>query len=182
MLNKALVFVNETGIEMLTARNLASALNISTAPIYSIFSSLQELKDEVMRMGINLLIQYTSNNSCENEMLNIGIGYIRFSRDYSKLYRSMFLSGNNYKELADEFDQIVLEKFKANPWTANYTPEEINMTMEQMRYIISGMAALISNQLVPPPSDEEIVAKISKTALSMARCIQFEKELLKNEA
>ncbi|MGL5057988.1 MAG: TetR/AcrR family transcriptional regulator, partial [Fusobacteriaceae bacterium] len=56
--NKAYEIFEKYGLEEITARNLAKALNASPAPIYSCYTSMDELKEELINRAKELFLEY----------------------------------------------------------------------------------------------------------------------------
>ena len=98
--------VTEQGLDALSIRKTAEKLGSSQAPVYSCFSSKDEL-EQTLRLEIKsmLMSNYTSKHYTESYALNMAIGFVLFARDYSQLFRSLFLKRSDFKIIYQEFSQ-----------------------------------------------------------------------------
>ncbi len=114
IINKAFEMLEKKGLEDITARNLAKALKSSPAPIYGFFSSMDELKKELIDRAKDLFLDYVKREKTELPFLNIGVGIVTFAREEKQLFRSIFLRENSYAGLIQEFKEIIQEEIAAD--------------------------------------------------------------------
>jgi AcrR family transcriptional regulator len=88
--------VRKNGWEGLTVTAVAKQMGCSTMPIYSHFDSLEMLKDEVVRKGWALIIDYESKQYTGDVWVDQAIGYVRFAQKEKNLFICMF-DGRNLK-------------------------------------------------------------------------------------
>ncbi len=124
IVNKAFELLEKKGLEYITARNLAKALKSSPAPIYGFFNSMDELKKELIDRAKDLFLDYVTREETDLPFLNIGVGIVKFARDESQLFRSIFLRENSYAGLIQEFKEITEREIKKDE-RFNDLPEEI---------------------------------------------------------
>ena len=105
--NKAYELFKINGLNKITARELAKALQCSSAPIYASYLSMDELKDELIERAKDSFIFYIKNNETEMALLNIGLGICKFAREEKQLFTTIFLRDVSYKDLISEFHDIV---------------------------------------------------------------------------
>ena len=85
--------VRKFGSDFLTARNLAAALEISTAPIFTAFSSIDEVMDAVISRAYALYSEYiTEGLSSPVPFKAAGMKYIQFAKDEPELFRLLFMN------------------------------------------------------------------------------------------
>ena len=85
--------VREEGIEALTARALAKGLGISTAPLFTAFTGIDEIRDEVINRAYALYCTYIAEGmKSDIPFKGAGLGYIRFAKDEPRLFNLLFMS------------------------------------------------------------------------------------------
>ena len=125
--------IREQGHEALTVRNLAAFMGCSTQPIMYQFPETGVLKELAYRKA--------------EDLLEIGLRYIRFAEEEPQLFKFLFQSGR--------FSGFTLEELIRAPETsgviaavvaeANLTPEEAISFFEPLAALVHGYASLIAN-------------------------------------
>lgn len=88
-----LKIVEERGIGILTARELAQSLGTTVAPIFVHYTSMEELKQAVRMMAQNIYREYLRRGLSEKiPFLGLGMQYIAFAKEKPELYYFLFLS------------------------------------------------------------------------------------------
>jgi len=163
VIEAALEIVQEDGLKNLTARHIAKRLDCSTTPVYSTFKNMAELEGEVMRKARDLLIEYTQKEYSETPFLNMGVGFVLFSRENKNLYRELFLSGDRFVKTINELDDIMLEMLMQDP-QYNDLPDDLRrVLLVKMWTFTHGMASLICADLLKDDSYEYIMKLLSET-------------------
>lgn len=101
--------VRENGADGLNARLIAKKLNCSTQPIFSNYSSMEELKYDVIKSADKLHTEYLENvmkNSHGQEYKASGIAYIKFAKEEKELFKLLFMRDRSKEEIKDERDEI----------------------------------------------------------------------------
>ncbi|HEX3037643.1 MAG TPA: TetR/AcrR family transcriptional regulator [Oscillospiraceae bacterium] len=103
ILSAAFELVREDGFENLTSRKLAKRLNCSIQPIFHTYKNMDALKEDLLEVSNEYFGNYLQSSiSSDNALLSIGLAYIDFAKNESKLFKLLFLSGNiDVKNLAD---------------------------------------------------------------------------------
>lgn len=86
--------VRKSGMSALNARSLAKWLGCSTRPIYLSFSSMDELKKEVVKLITSTYQTYLKNEVDRHiypEYKAYGMGYINFAREEKHLFSYLFM-------------------------------------------------------------------------------------------
>lgn len=95
IIDAALSIVSEKGDEALTAQELKSVLNSSASPIFTVFESMNELRDEVreaaMRRFESMLAEAAGDMP---RFKQIGMNMVLFGMREPKLYRLLFMREN----------------------------------------------------------------------------------------
>lgn len=111
VIETALQIVKESGIDALNMRTLAKRCNCSTQPLYNLFDGIDEIVKEVSVAAANLFEKYQEDCIANKEYSPykaVGMGYVRFAKEQSELYRFLFMDSASYKKSDSEsFEQSV---------------------------------------------------------------------------
>ena len=108
----AIYLIKSEGASSLNARNLASKLNCSTQPIFSNFTSMEDLQDEVLLSVYNLYLSFIKNE-VESEKYPqykaFGMAYIRFAKEEKELFKFLFMRDRDGKDIipTTDFNQAI---------------------------------------------------------------------------
>ena len=114
----AVEMVRESGAEALNARALAAKLGCSTQPIFSNFSSMEEIRGEVIRLADGLYQSYIKNEVESGKYPPFkasGMAYIRFAKDEKELFKLLFMRDRtgekigNGGEAGEKIVEMVME-------------------------------------------------------------------------
>lgn len=71
------------GIESLTARNIAKAVNCSTQPIYLEFENMQDLRNQVLaRISDELKSNTLQQNFTGEPLIDLDLSYLYFAKEH----------------------------------------------------------------------------------------------------
>lgn len=85
IIQAAFAIVQEQGLEMLSARNIAQKLNCSTQPIYSLYGNMEEIKSLAYQRVVDH-VRYSMTTYEEgyySPALNLAIGFLHFAKKNS---------------------------------------------------------------------------------------------------
>ena len=93
IISAAAAITREKGIGALTARELAARLGVSTRPIFTYFSTMEDLKREVYLYAKQCYREHILKG-LQAPIPNLGVGqeYLHFAKEEPELYRYLFLS------------------------------------------------------------------------------------------
>lgn len=95
IVSAALGVVSRQGIDALTAKELAHALDTSTTPIFTVFTSMQEVQGAVKDAALQRFETYAHRAVGELPLFKqIGMRMIHFAKEEPQLYRLVFMSRN----------------------------------------------------------------------------------------
>ena len=144
MIEGAFLLIREQGQDALTVRNLASFLGCSTQPIMYQFPDTAVLKDLAYQKADEFHSAYILDGE---DLLEIGLRYIRFAKEEPNLFQFLFQSGR--------FSGLTLEDLIRAPETAailaavsqeeELTMEEAVSFFEPLAALVHGYASLIAN-------------------------------------
>lgn len=116
ILDIALCITKEQGIDAVTARELGNRLGSSARPIFTVFESMDEVKQSVINKSKGLYGQYVEEG-LKNQLAfkGVGIAYIRFAIEQPKLFQLLFMrAAQESKEVStilpvidDNYDKIL---------------------------------------------------------------------------
>lgn len=108
ILNSSVELLKEKGIDAINARNIAKEIGCSTQPIFSVYENMSNLVEDVLNHIETYFYQYLKQVKYDdNFFLNIGLSYIRFSKEYPNFFRALFL--------LDNFKSLTLVEFVDSP-------------------------------------------------------------------
>ena len=92
----AFSMVRKYGEGILSARNIAAELGCSTAPIFTAFSSIEELRAAVFERAYELYEQYAREAAeITPAFKSAGLKYIQFAKDEPELFKMIFMSSDD---------------------------------------------------------------------------------------
>ena len=74
ILESSFKMINALGLDKLTVRSIANDLGTSTAPIYTQYKKMDEIKEDLSRYVDKQLMLHLQGKYTENSFLNIGVG------------------------------------------------------------------------------------------------------------
>ena len=162
ILKAAVEVVRERGMRALTARGVADKLKSSTAPVYSYFKSMGELRKSVVEHARDRLFHYATRPHTDRVFLNMGTGYALFARDEKELFRAMFLGRVTFTEIIDDLLDLLKDQLVKDPRFTHLPALEREALLEKMWIYTHGLATLICAGLSDDDSRESIVARLEE--------------------
>ena len=93
IVNAAFAIARKQGINAVTAREVAAELNVSTRPIFTWFTTIDELKAEVYGLAKKRYRKYVERGLSEPiPFLGVMHQYIHFAKDEPEIYKLLFLT------------------------------------------------------------------------------------------
>lgn len=143
VVNAAFDIVRKSGLRDFTARRIAECLNSSTAPVYSYFNSMDELRQEVMKMGEKLVLDYTMRPYTKSVFLNMGTGLILFANENRELFRVLMLDNSESRDLLEDFMDTLEEELRRDELISLLPQKERRDIMTRMGIFAHGYASLV---------------------------------------
>lgn len=117
ILNCGFEILKKDGISYINARSIAKKLNCSTQPIFSCFSSMDELKQILIEMASDCYSTYLQEGmKKENGFKQSGIAYIRFAKEEPKLFSLLFMNSSDFdvhtSKGIDTNHDLIITKFQ----------------------------------------------------------------------
>ena len=168
IINTALDIVQKEGIESINARRLAKELNSSVQPIFSIFNSMSELKDELYNRMIEKFTEYMNSSfGKEKEYRQTGLSYIKFANDYKEYFKALMMQKTDFN--IEEFinsNEFADDIIKAGQKLTNFSYEEQKKFHTKVFILTHGIATLVATNTVKF-SDDEIESLLGETVNEM---------------
>lgn len=103
IIEKALQIVRTEGIDRLTSRELGTQLGSSARPIFTVFESMETVKQEVIRCARELYSQYVEEGlKAKLAFQGVGVAYITFALNEPNLFQLLFMNAQTEKNNAGE--------------------------------------------------------------------------------
>ncbi|MFD3156771.1 TetR/AcrR family transcriptional regulator [Haloimpatiens sp. FM7330] len=164
--------IKTSGIENLTARNIAKKLKCSTQPIYRAYANMDALKEELFIDIRQYFLKYIFNyKKVENEFLNTGLGYIDFAKNESNLFKALYLTENLDVDFdrEDTFDLSKgIEQMNEMPIFSNLSEEEIKDIMIKLWIFTHGLATMVMSPSLNI-TDEKIIKMLSEVLIKLCK-------------
>lgn len=137
------------GIESLTARNIAKAVNCSTQPIYLEFENMQDLRNQVLaRISDELKSNTLQQNFTGEPLIDLDLSYLYFAKEHVDLLRAMFVDGKfGNQMIVDTLMGLGIEKFKQQFDAEQYSDERLKHIVIANWIAATGLATLLINKM-----------------------------------
>lgn len=137
------------GIESLTARNIAKAVNCSTQPIYLEFENMQDLRNQVLaRISDELKSNTLQQNFTGEPLIDLDLSYLYFAKEHVDLFRAMFVDGKfGNQMIVDTLMGLGIEKFKQQFDAEQYSDESLKHIVIANWIAATGLATLLINKM-----------------------------------
>lgn len=108
ILDKAFQIARTEGIDKITARELGTQLGSSARPIFTIFKSMDELKEAVMAAAEELYTQYVKKGlQAKLAFQGVGLAYITFAIEEPQLFQLLFMRAPSTASNKENIDKIL---------------------------------------------------------------------------
>lgn len=149
IIDTSLSLLREKGADALNARSIASALGCSTQPIFSNFSSMEELEDCVTLAAYELYLGSLAREAKSGKYptyKSFGMAYIRFANEERELFRHLFMCDRKEKEfkLTSDFDESVEMIMSAN----SVSREKAQLMHLEMWVSVHGIATILATSFL----------------------------------
>ncbi len=155
----ALEIVKREGAGALNARSLAAELGCSTQPVFSNFSSMEELDTEVLKAAYQIYLGFIEaevNRGEHPPYKAYGRAYIRFAREERELFKLLFMCDRGGEELIPtaDFDASVEMIMEAN----GVDRERARLIHLEVWSATHGIATMLATSFLS--LDEELISRI----------------------
>jgi AcrR family transcriptional regulator len=157
--------VADSGIQALSARNVAARLGASTAPIYASVGSIEALREAVIESATAQLRAYTRKPWSDRPFLNEGAGLVVFAREQPRLFALLFLTPEIAAESVPKVYAHLLEDMTSDPRFSQLGAKARDAVLERMWFIALGMATLAYSGQLRDATTHGIVSELLEAGL-----------------
>ena len=147
IVNAALEIVRESGHEALNARALAKRLNCSTQPIFSNFSNMEELSQQVLLKCLESYNAYVADEFERQQGFppykTYGMAYIRFAKEQKNLFKLLFMRDKTGQQSGVE-DSTFFEVLPLIMKSLGLSREQASLFHLEMWTFVHGIGSMIA--------------------------------------
>ena len=148
IVNAAYELTREKGIDAVVAREVGKRLNTSSSPIFTVWNSMDELKEEVRELAKQKYQAYMADIfDYSPAFKEFGMRWVGFAAEEPNLYRLLFLTQGNehspYIRFNQEFESIInplVEEIKKSFGLSQVDAEDL---LSRMLIFANGIAAFV---------------------------------------
>lgn len=149
ILDTAFTIVKEHGLEGLTNKEISQRLKCSIQPIYYQFKNTDDLKNELIFKIEKYFYTFIMNHHNTDIPIykQIGINYIKFAKQESKLFQILFMTESSLSltEFITQDDDDFKELAKYIHLSTNLNDEDLKEFHVKMWIFTHGLATLVAN-------------------------------------
>lgn len=171
IVSAAFDIARDSGIDAVTAREVAKRLNMSVGPVFTWFETMEQLRTEVCVLAKARYREYIERGLAGKiPFLGVGQQYIRFAKDEPELYKLLFLtkpdgvSGGAMEAL--RFSQDLARESLMRIY--NMDAATADRYFRDLWLVVFSFATLIVTDGCPY-SDEEMSAVLTEVSLSVCK-------------
>lgn len=159
IIKTALEIVRSGGAEAINARSIAAELGCSTQPIFSNFSSMEELEEAVISAAHDIYLGFLESEAKSGkypEYKAFGMAYIRFAKQERELFKLLFMYDRQGVELdtSADFEVSVEYIMKAS----GMTRERAKLMHLEMWICVHGIATIVATSFLK--LDTELISSM----------------------
>lgn len=165
-----LEILREKGVDSLTARDLGAKLGISSRPVFTAFSNMEELKDAVTDAGVEYFKEYSKNFvEYSPAFKQMGMHFVSFAKKEPRLFEFLFIRKN--PEAQKGLSAIESECINVISRENGLSLDEAKMLFSQVWIFTFGLATL-SAMKVCEYTEEEISDMLTRAFLGAVMMIK----------
>lgn len=158
VVSAGLEIVREGGFALLSARTIAARLKSSTAPVYTSFASMGELRTAIIAKAEGLLNDYALRPYTKSVFLNMGTGIALFALENPVLFRSLFMDITVAAGTFENLRRTVASHLDEDELASRLTPAERLDVLHKLSIFVYGYASMICVGIVDV--DKKAITKV----------------------
>lgn len=148
IINAAYELMREKGIDAVVAREVGKRLNTSSSPIFTVWSSMDELKEEVWNLAKEKYRQYMEYVfDYSPSFKEFGMRCVSFAEEEPNLFRLLFLKQRSehspYVRFKQEFESIFIPLVKEIENQFGLSEKDAEDLLNQMLIFANGIASFV---------------------------------------
>lgn len=144
ILESSFKLVNRVGLEKITVRLIAKELGTSTAPIYTQYKKMDEIKEDLTRYVDNQLMTHLQGDYTDDSFLNIGAGLLTFAYNNPKIFQTYYLTKGSLPSYMSKNYSMFIEYMKKNSFLALLEDKRLESLIDDMWVYTFGLATIIA--------------------------------------
>ncbi|MBO5883358.1 MAG: TetR/AcrR family transcriptional regulator [Clostridia bacterium] len=151
IIKTALDLLRKNGEGAINARNIASELNCSTQPVFSNFSTMEELYEATVSAAYELYLDFIKKE-CESgkypRYKAFGMAYIRFAKEEKELFKLLFMCDRTDEDTSPsspDFEESVQMIMEAN----RVSPEKAKLMHMELWVFVHGIGTILATSFLP---------------------------------
>ena len=173
LLDAAFGIFREEGIEAVSVRRIAAVTGSSTAPIYSCFANVDEMREALIQTAFEKLLRYTEREYTENLFLNIGVGMLEFAKENPIVFRSIFLADARGKSMYDSLFAANRAQMIKEKTMEVFDDAEIDSILEKLTVYTYGLSAMICAGVMAETSTSDLIRVLGQTGRDIIGATAF---------
>lgn len=176
IIDTAVSIIRQEGVDALTARELGARLGSSARPVFTLFTSMNEVLEEAVRKAKAIYKSYVERGLAQPVAFKgVGEAYIRFAREEPKLFQLLFMTekegplepGNVLEAIDENFEKILSSVQK--PY--DLCREDALKLYQHLWVYTHGIATLCATRVCDFP-EEEVSGKMTEIFISLLKMIK----------
>ncbi len=143
ILECSFMMINTIGLDKVTIRAIANELGTSTAPIYSHYEKMSEIKDDLSHYVDQKLMNSLQREYTDNPFYNIGVGLLTFASDYKKVFQTYYLTNNTLITRIVDSSPDFINNMRTDPFLSLLNEDRLQSLIDDMWVYTFGLAAII---------------------------------------
>lgn len=176
IISASIELVRKGGEDALNTRAIASHLGCSTQPVFSNFSSMEELKMEVVKAADGLCNEYTAAEIARDEFPIYkarGMAYIRFAKEEKQLFKLLYMRDRADENIEEQNDSAAKDAISNVVDLTGLDNNSASLFHLEMWAFVHGIASMIATGFLD--LDRELISKMLTDAYQGLKH-RFEKE------
>ena len=150
----AISLIRRSGAESVNARSIAAELGCSTQPIFSNFSSMEELEQATICAAYEKYLEFLAREAERGEYpqyKSFGMAYIRFAEDERELFKLLFMRDRRGEDLSPtpDFEKSVEIIMNAN----DISREQARLMHLEMWSCVHGIGVMLATSFLTLDTD-----------------------------
>lgn len=179
IIQAAMQIVREHGLDAVTSRELGKQLGSSTCPIFTVFSNMEDVKNEVIAEAKEIYKEYVMEGlKQEMAFRGVGFAYIKFAINEPKLFHILFMSEQSEPTDIEHTLMLLEGNYEEILYSVKETyglqEEDAKRLYQHLWVYTHGIASLCATK-VSVFTDKEIISMMSEIFVSLLKEIKTSK-------
>ena len=144
ILTAALNLLRKDGYEAVNIKRLAKELGCSTQPVYLSFSSMDDLRNELIPLAAAEFKNYIRTESTNEKICLYDMNYIYFAKKEPQLFCFLFMRANAFSEIKQILFPIIECSIQDLMNTYHISHEKADLLHDQLWMHTHGIASMIA--------------------------------------